>query len=129
MRLTTFTIPLVSLLFGACIGEAPTMGDDDTTPDADPGTPPSGVMVTGKTLDYFSTTIPQGSINGVMVATDSVTPPVSATSDAMALYTMELPPGSTVVSTATYTAFRPTRNEAIETGDMATAPTLTSDIQ
>jgi hypothetical protein len=125
MRSTTFVIPFVFL--AACIGEAPTTPGND--PDAADTTdaPPveDGVMVTGRTLDYFSTLIPQGTINGVTVATSDVLPAVMTTSDMTATYMMMIPPGSTIQQVTSLTAFRPTRNVAVTTVDVA----VTADVE
>src|SRR5438105_4367033 len=108
-------LSLIGFGLVGCAGNAPSNpggGDDAVEPDAampDAGPAPIvGQKLSGKTMDYFTANTP---MDLVTLASDGVTPAMSAMSATGGLYEIkDVPTGSKVYFTATRTNYRPTRN-------------------
>src|SRR5690349_14400686 len=116
MRLTTFALSFAFLGAAACTGSVPTNNDPDANNNPDAAPAPLMVTVSGMTYDYFALTPTALPITTLSI--EGVTPPVTNTSDSAGLYTFDVPPGSAAYAIATKTAFRPTRNPTVVTGDI-----------
>ncbi|MBX3161668.1 MAG: hypothetical protein KF773_37250 [Deltaproteobacteria bacterium] len=84
---------------------------------ADVDAPPAitGQRVSGKAMDYFGNTAMADST----IATDGVTPPVTATSIADGSYALDnVPSGSKVFLQVTHQNYRPTRNPVVTVDEM-----------
>lgn len=106
------------VLLAACPGGAPGGGNgggDDVGPEVDAAVdaPPNdpGQRVTGKTMDYFTANTPMAD---ALIASDGVTPAMSATSAMTGEFTFEgVPTGSKIFFSVTKANYRPTRNVAV----------------
>ena len=104
-----------------CAGNAPSnSGDDAPEPDAavEPDAPPApvGQKLSGKTMDYFTANMP---MDLVTLASDGVTPPMSATSATGGAFEInDVPTGSKIFFTLSRTNYRPTRNPAVSVEGM-----------
>jgi hypothetical protein len=110
-------LSLIGFGLVGCAGNAPSNsgGDDMPEPDAAmpdaPETPVVGQKLSGKTMDYFTANTP---MDLVTLASDGVTPPMSAMSATGGLYEInDVPTGSKIFFTLTRTNYRPTRNTAV----------------
>lgn len=109
-------LSLIGFGLVGCAGNAPSNpgGDDVPEPDAAmPDAPPApvGQKLSGKTMDYFTANTP---MDLVTIASDGVTPPMSATSATGGVYSIDsVPTGSKVFFTLTRTNYRPTRNTPV----------------
>lgn len=107
-------------LLAACAGEAPPARPDDGGVDGPPAA--TGARVGGKAMDYFVANTP---LQGAMIATDGVVPPLMATSAADGAFAFEnVPAGSQLFLSVSRTNYRATRNAPLEIGETA----VTSDI-
>lgn len=115
-------LSLIGFGLVGCAGNAPSNpgGDVDAgDPDAAmPDAPPAAVgqKLSGKTMDYFTANTP---MDLVTLASDGVTPPMSATSATGGLYEInDVPTGSKIFFTLTRTNYRPTRNVPVSVEGM-----------
>ncbi len=107
------SLPLLLALTG-CPGDAPpnVNGTPDAGDTAD--APPTSFLLSGKAMDYFGGT----AIDGAMIATDGLDPPLSTSSATDGAYSLDVAVGSTLFVDATKTGYRPTRNAAMIVADM-----------
>ena len=107
------SLPLLFALTG-CPGSAPP--DVDNNPDAGGGddASPTSFLLSGKVMDYFAAT----PIDGAMIATDGLDPPLMASSATDGAYELDVAVGSALFINATKTGYRPTRNAAMTVADM-----------
>lgn len=111
------SLPLLFALTAltGCPGAAPP--DVADNPDAGGGgddAAPTSFLLTGKVMDYFGAT----AIEGAMVATDGLDPPLMTSSAADGAYSLDVAVGSSLFVNATKTGYRPTRNAAMTVADM-----------
>ncbi len=112
MRQPTFSLTCFALVaLTGCPGKAPaTPGDDDVDAAVD-APAETGQKLSGKTMDYFTAATP---MENTSIASDGVTPPMSATSATGGLYEItNVPTGSKVYFTLTHALYRPTRNPPV----------------
>lgn len=107
------SLPILFALTG-CPGDAPpdVNGNPDAGDTAD--APPTSFLLSGKAMDYFGA-MP---IDGAMLATDGLDPPLSTASASDGAYSLDVAVGSTLFVNATKTGYRPTRNAAMIVADM-----------
>lgn len=121
-------IYVLALSFGAaaCVGNAPPNGGDDDDVDAgddvDGSADPALLSVSGKTVDYFTST----PLESVTLGTEGMTPAASGSSDATGNYELRVPPGSVFYASAARANYRPTRSAPIRVaGDSLVMTDLT----
>ncbi|HEX5060463.1 MAG TPA: hypothetical protein VFV99_13940 [Kofleriaceae bacterium] len=98
-----------------CPGSAPPNVAD--RPDAAGGgddAAPTSFLLSGKVMDYFGAT----AIEGAMVATDGLDPPLMTSSAADGAYSLDVAVGSSLFINASKANYRPTRNAAMSVADM-----------
>jgi hypothetical protein len=105
---------LLATALTGCPGDAPP--NVNNNPDAGGGddASPTSFLLSGKVMDYFGAT----AIEGAMIATDGLDPPLSTSSAADGAYTLDVAVGSSLFVNATKTGYRPTRNAAMTVADM-----------
>ncbi len=108
--LSLFTLVVIS----GCPGAAPpnVNGTPDAATEVDAG--PTSFLLTGKVMDYFGAQ----AIEGAMLATDGLDPPLQTASAADGAYTLDVAVGSSLFVNAIKTGYRPTRNAAMTVADM-----------
>lgn len=111
-QLITSLACLGLVALAGCPGKAPaTPGGDDVDAAVDGPAEETGQKLSGKTMDYFTAATP---MENTSIASDGVTPPMSATSATGGLYEIpNVPTGSKVYFTLTHTLYRPTRNPPV----------------
>jgi hypothetical protein len=72
-------------------------------------------MLSGKAMDYFGTV----ALSATTVATDGISPQVSATSGTDGSYQLQIAVGSKLFLVATHDNYRPTRSTPVSVDDMA----------
>jgi hypothetical protein len=106
------SLPLLIALTG-CPGSAPpNVGDNPDSGDGDAA--PTSFLLTGKVMDYFGTT----AIEGAVIATDGLDPPLMTTSATDGAYNLDVAVGSSLFVNAAKAGYRPTRNAAMTVTDM-----------
>src|ERR1041385_2949322 len=118
MRIT-LSLFAVTVLAG-CPGKAP---PDQSMPDAaepDADMTPTGLMLTGKAMDYFGN-VP---LDAAAIETDGLEPKVMTTSAMDGAFQVQIAVGSAFYLIASKANYRPTRNTAITVADMA----ITQDV-
>jgi hypothetical protein len=107
---------LLIACIAACTGKAPVSGTK--TPDAPPADAPpvdTSQMLSGKAMDYFGNV----ALDATTVATDGISPQVSATSGMDGSYQLQIAVGSKLFLVASRTNYRPTRSTPIAVDDTA----------
>ena len=96
-----------------CPGSAPPdVGDNPDGGGGDDASPTS-FLLNGKVMDYFGNV----AIDGAAIATDGLTPALTATSAADGAYELDVAVGSALYINATKAGYRPTRNAAMTVAD------------
>jgi hypothetical protein len=106
------SLPLLIALTG-CPGSAPpNVADNPDAGGADAA--PTSFLLSGKVMDYFGAT----AIEGAVIATDGLDPPLQSTSASDGAYTLDVAVGSALFVNASKAGYRPTRNAAMTVADM-----------
>lgn len=109
-----------ALVLFACVPQAPV--DVPNTPDASPSPPDAApttsqnLLITGTARDYFGDTPIDATL-----ASDGLTPTLTASSDTLGMFSLSVPSGSTFFVNASKPAFRTTRSAPIAVLDMPLA--------
>jgi hypothetical protein len=107
------SLPLLFTLTGCPGGAPPNVGDNPDAGDTADAAPTS-FLLTGKAMDYFGAI----AIEGAMISTDGLDPPLTTSSDADGTYNLDVAVGSSLFINAAKTGYRPTRNAAMTVADM-----------